>query len=310
MVLIVIYGAAALASPIDIGHRHLLVLYPPLLILCGSVGLFWEENVKSSKVLQWTLVSLLGWSAVSTALAYPDYLAFFNGFAGGTSGAYRHLVDSSLDWGQDLPALKDYLERTPGLDPVRVAYFGTASPEAYRVPATLIYGYPGYDVTPPVDLLEFPEDEAQERLAAYLRQHLEYELVGGGKRPDGTMRFLIVKSADALRLSAGTYAISASLLQPVMFRSGRPDRPRGTGRYEATYQSFSTPTQSRSPLSHDAAERGAALRSRPPSQWKMLSILFRGLYTRFARLTAYLRKREPLPAFTGRSSFTRSAMQT
>src|SRR6185312_15706987 len=37
---------------------------------------------------------------------WPNYLAYFNQLIGSHTNAYRHLVDSSLDWGQDLPALK------------------------------------------------------------------------------------------------------------------------------------------------------------------------------------------------------------
>ena len=33
----------------------------------------------------------------------PHYLSYFNSFCGGPSEGYRYLVDSSLDWGQDLP---------------------------------------------------------------------------------------------------------------------------------------------------------------------------------------------------------------
>ena len=41
----------------------------------------------------------------------PNYLAYFNQLAGGPSQGYKHLADSSLDWGQDLPALKQWLDR-------------------------------------------------------------------------------------------------------------------------------------------------------------------------------------------------------
>jgi len=41
-------------------------------------------------------------------------------------------VDSSLDWGQDLPALKRWMDRD-NIEPVFLAYFGTADPRAYGV---------------------------------------------------------------------------------------------------------------------------------------------------------------------------------
>ena len=58
------------------------------------------------------LVSI-GLFAGESLWRWPNYLAYFNQLAGGPSHGYRHLVDSSLDWGQDLPALNNgWLQRT------------------------------------------------------------------------------------------------------------------------------------------------------------------------------------------------------
>lgn len=37
---------------------------------------------------------------------YPHYLAYFNELAGGPRNGYQSLVDSNLDWGQDLKELR------------------------------------------------------------------------------------------------------------------------------------------------------------------------------------------------------------
>ena len=55
--------------------------------------------------------ALLGWHAIESIKVAPDFLAYFNELAGGPANGYRHLVDSSLDWGQDLPKLKEWLVR-------------------------------------------------------------------------------------------------------------------------------------------------------------------------------------------------------
>ena len=72
----------------------------------------------------------LAWHVAESNTIRPDYLAYFNQLAGGPSEAYKHLADSSLDWGQDLPALKQWLEREglqqPGAGNVYLSYFGTA----------------------------------------------------------------------------------------------------------------------------------------------------------------------------------------
>ena len=76
---------------------------------------------------------LVAWHALESVNIRPNYLAYFNQLAGGPSQGYKHLADSSLDWGQDLPALKKWLDgqglQQPGGSGVYLSYFGTARPE-------------------------------------------------------------------------------------------------------------------------------------------------------------------------------------
>jgi hypothetical protein len=72
------------------------------------------------------------------ATAYPDYLAYFNPLAG--RHPERVLVDSNLDWGQDLYRLRDTLVARDIRDSVRVAYFGTADLAAVGVPNARLLG--------------------------------------------------------------------------------------------------------------------------------------------------------------------------
>jgi hypothetical protein len=73
----------------------------------------------------------------------PHYLSYFNFIAGGPTQAHKRLVDSSLDWGQDLPALSDYLQRHPPRpdQSVYFSYFGTADPQAHGIDAEPLRGY-------------------------------------------------------------------------------------------------------------------------------------------------------------------------
>src|SRR5207248_5064511 len=70
----------------------------------------------------------------SAVVITPHYLSYFNVFAGGPAEGYRHLVDSNLDWGQDLPSLKRRLDALGSRRPV-LAYFGEAPPGAYGIRA-------------------------------------------------------------------------------------------------------------------------------------------------------------------------------
>ena len=83
--------------------------------------------------------TILVWQAVESSWLRPDYLTYFNQIAGGPKNGYRHLVDSSLDWGQDLPALKRWLDQHPeqsAAGRLYLAYFGTGSPVWYGINAT------------------------------------------------------------------------------------------------------------------------------------------------------------------------------
>ncbi len=116
----------------QLGVRYILPLYPLLFLL--AVDLLCGTAVRGRRAGALLLCGLLAgqvWSAVRVA---PDYLAYFNGLAGGPAEGRRYLLDSNLDWGQDLPRLKEYLNRT-GRRRVVLAYFGTALPEAYGIEA-------------------------------------------------------------------------------------------------------------------------------------------------------------------------------
>src|SRR5207244_2895188 len=72
--------------------------------------------------------------AIESASIYPHYLAFFNFAAGGPGAGPKYLLDSNLDWGQDLLKLRDdWIAR--GRPKLCMLYFGTALPEYYGLPA-------------------------------------------------------------------------------------------------------------------------------------------------------------------------------
>ena len=135
LALVAVYGAFSVFSSLNIGHRHILPLYVAGAVLAGAVTL------GMPRALHW-LAALTGLAlaghAVESFHARPDYLAYFNPLAGGTAGAHRWFVDSSLDWGQDLPRLKRWLDARADRDPVFLSYFGSGSPRYYGIEATRI----------------------------------------------------------------------------------------------------------------------------------------------------------------------------
>ena len=143
LVLFLIYWLFSLTSHLNIGHRHILPTYPVLYIFCGALGWAvtraWRHSRASGLAGVTVLAGLLGWHTAVAAKIHPHYLAYFSPAIGGPAAGYRHLVDSSLDWGQDLPALSKWLgaQRQPG-EPVYIAYFGSDEPTRFVSDAVLM----------------------------------------------------------------------------------------------------------------------------------------------------------------------------
>ena len=123
--------AVAMTVHVDLGIRLVLPLYPLLAIVAayGAITLWSQVPQLASRV---ALAVLVAWSTIGAVRSHPDYLAYFNALAG--SHPERILVDSNLDWGQDLYRLRDTVIARGIRDSIRVAYFGTADPSAIGVP--------------------------------------------------------------------------------------------------------------------------------------------------------------------------------
>jgi hypothetical protein len=125
------YLLVALLGNLNIGHRHLAPLYPLVFIAVGSLAVLWTGQA-GTRLARWSLTALVSLAALSSILAAPRYLSYFTLIAGGGSHGERYFVDSSLDWGQDLPRLRNWMD-DEGVQQVDLAYFGTADPAAYGI---------------------------------------------------------------------------------------------------------------------------------------------------------------------------------
>jgi hypothetical protein len=122
--LVLVYDCASLLSNLNIGHRHILPLYLPLFIMAGAL-----LRPSARKLAAGLAIGLVILQASEAIKAYPNYLAYFNPLAGKPDQRWHHLVDSSLDWGQELPSLATWLKSNQGKDePVYLSYFGVADP--------------------------------------------------------------------------------------------------------------------------------------------------------------------------------------
>jgi hypothetical protein len=140
-----VYLVLAAARPINIGHRYVLPVYPFLFVAAGRAAA-WAAGAAARRPAARVLVaSLAAWYSVSVLRVHPHYLAYFNELAGGPANGYRYLVDSSLDWGQDLKELARW-QRELRIGRIKLAYFGTADPAYHGIDCERL---PGYTAPPP-----------------------------------------------------------------------------------------------------------------------------------------------------------------
>jgi hypothetical protein len=130
-----VYLGTSMTSDLNIGIRHILPVYPFLLILVAAGA--WSM-AQSPRRLMWIVpASLLLFHVLSSLRCYPNYLAYSNELWGGPARTYRVLTDTNVDWGQGLIATKAYLERRRVGD-CWLAYFGSADPDYYHLPCKLL----------------------------------------------------------------------------------------------------------------------------------------------------------------------------
>ena len=112
---------------INIGFRHILPAYIPLLMLaCRCLTPATSGGHRVVSVLAWVAI---GATAVEVHLWHPDYLSYVNQ---PRDRAVYAISDSNLDWGQSLKEVRTWLDAHPHPDrPVYIAYFG--SPEGWSV---------------------------------------------------------------------------------------------------------------------------------------------------------------------------------
>jgi len=144
VVLVAVFFAVAFVQRLDIAERHILPIYPPLDILVGgTVGYIWWRR---DRWMNGLIALLMLWYAGDSLAIYPNYLAYFSPAVGGPSQGYKHLVESSMDWGMDLPGLKSWLSKNnPGdQEAVYLSYFGTDNPDYYGIKSMRLPSFPAW----------------------------------------------------------------------------------------------------------------------------------------------------------------------
>jgi 4-amino-4-deoxy-L-arabinose transferase-like glycosyltransferase len=140
-------------ATVNIGLRHVLAVYPLLFVLASRVATIALPRTWLVPVLIGTAIAA---TAVSSLRVTPHQLAYFNELVGGPEQGHLYLSDSNLDWGQDLKAVKTFMDRQ-GLPIAYLSYFGSAPPAYYGiryqyVPGSWPLEWPPHDDVVPATL--------------------------------------------------------------------------------------------------------------------------------------------------------------
>jgi len=117
---------------LNIGFRHMLPAIPFVLLMGASIVIHAPQPVMRPARAAGIGALLAVLLVLDTLRIAPHYESYFNQLAGPWQNWSNILVDSNLDWGQDLIELRQVMD-VRGIDTVNLAYFGKAVPEAYGV---------------------------------------------------------------------------------------------------------------------------------------------------------------------------------
>jgi hypothetical protein len=113
-------------SRLQLGLRYILPLYPLVFIISSRCIEIKNRLLKTAGIL------LCFWYITASLFIWPDYLSYFNSLIGGADNGYKYLRDSNIDWGQDLPALADYINNN-NINSIVFEYFGQDDPKSYGI---------------------------------------------------------------------------------------------------------------------------------------------------------------------------------
>jgi len=138
------YFGSAILGNINTGYRMILPIVPFLAVHAARIAGFSATIERPGPRIRRDSACLFVMAtAVSAIGIYPHYLAYFNGIVQPDKG-YRVVVDSNVDWGQDLPGLRDWMQARE-VDQVYLSWFGVAPPEHYGVNYQYLPGWPPFE---------------------------------------------------------------------------------------------------------------------------------------------------------------------
>ncbi|MEI6540165.1 MAG: hypothetical protein WCO86_11670, partial [Planctomycetota bacterium] len=136
---LLIFGLVSSQTGFNHHMRYVLPAYPFLFIIAArtvTLGKFWK----------WFSYACLTWQAAAVLWFAPHWMSYFNEAAGGPKNGHKWLVDSNIDWGQDILMLKWWQDKHPEAAPLNAAMFTGFDPKdiglKFKLPAPFVKGQP------------------------------------------------------------------------------------------------------------------------------------------------------------------------
>jgi hypothetical protein len=198
----VVLGVMSVFTNINLGLRYVLPVFPYVYISVGKL-VPWAAGLAGPRWRRrgagFVVASALASVAATLSIA-PHYLAYFNWVSGGPENGSAHLIDSNLDWGQDLVGLRRWVHEHAEGERIGLAYFGQIHPDIFRLRAE-----------GPLDWFLPPPAPRAIRSST-------------GTLVDPPRRYR--HGTEGMRLEPGLYAVSASLVRGLPWRVYDNEPPR------------------------------------------------------------------------------------
>lgn len=107
----IIYFITSMTTKLDIGVRHIMIIYPFIYLSIGRLAKIYLKNKMLNLFARLVIIGLIFWAIAESIYYYPNDIAYFNQVAGGPQNGYQHLSDSNVDWGQDLGKINAYMNK-------------------------------------------------------------------------------------------------------------------------------------------------------------------------------------------------------
>ena len=114
---------------LNIGLRYFLPVFPFIYVF---IGRSWSALLHSTWKKGYLVIGcfLCIWLVYNNVTIFPFYLANFNELIGGPQNGYHYLIDSNIDWGQDLMHLNTWAKENK-VQQLYLDYFGQGDPLYY-----------------------------------------------------------------------------------------------------------------------------------------------------------------------------------